>query len=164
MGTNPWVTKSIMKKECKHLYIICAHGNASEKMYNFLYTYNWLLCILSIKLYPPPSSHHLRSLNCSAAKFPLPVYCRAWHKLSFLHYLKACPPRHRWFLLKVAQSWLRSIKPLFVWPSALLAAHGIFTSYSWFLSWDRKGGSLPALQLIQALPHFSANSGCISSF
>lgn len=69
-----------MKEECKALYIMCACVNASEKMYNFLYTYNWLLCILSIKLYPPPSSHYLGSLNCSAAKFPLPVHCIAWQE------------------------------------------------------------------------------------
>lgn len=138
MGTIPWVTKSIMKEECKPLYSMCACGNASENMYNFLYTYNWLLCILSIKLYPPPSSHYLRSLNCSAAKFPLAVHSIAWQEWSFLHDLKASPLRHRWFLLKVAQSCIRSIKSLSVWPCALLAAHGIFTSYSQFLSWKGK--------------------------
>lgn len=153
-----------MKKECKPLCIMCAHGNASEKMENFLYTYNWLLCILSVKQYSPPSSHYLRSLNCSAVKFPPPVYCLAWQEWSFLHYLKRSPPQHRRFLLKVAQSCSRSIKLLSVWLCALLAAHSIFASYLGFLSWERKGGSLLALQLIQALPHFSANSGCISSF
>lgn len=164
MSTTLWVTKSIMKKECKFLYIMCAHGNASEDMYNSLYTYNWLFCILSIKSYPPPSSHYLRSLDCSAVKFPLPVYCIAWQEWSFLHYLKTSPPRHRWLPLKVARSCIRSIKFLSVWPCALLAAHDIFTPDLWFLSWGRKGGSLVALQLIQALPHFSANSGCTSSF
>lgn len=111
MGTIPWVTKSIMKEECKPLYSMCACGNASENMYNFLYTYNWLLCILSIKLYPPPSSHYLRSLNCSAAKFPLAVYSIAWQEWSFLHYLKASPLRHRWFLLKVHKVVLEASSP-----------------------------------------------------
>lgn len=76
MGPVLWLTKSIIKKECKLLYIMCVHGNVSQKrcITAFILTSGFSASCVSSQC-PPTSSHYSESLKWSAARLPLPADC-----------------------------------------------------------------------------------------